>query len=339
MPGRRWCVATSASCTRSRAPGGSPTTTWATSSRRCSRRWSRACRACATGGRWCAGSPPRPSGRRAPPPCGLARVQALAPATDPELLSRHAAAEPDVGADLERLEQQALLRLALAGHRCTLPRAADRAVLRGPGSGLRRAVPAPRGAGRLARAHPGAVLPEDARGAGPRGRRDRAWYHDAGSPHLWAWRNPLSGTRPPGADRGSAAAEDGRSGMSKPTRRTSGPRRHLDLARILDYLEDRLSPEAAREVEEHLAAPCSDCREHMRQAGVLVERMRHDRVPEVPEVVRRRALDVFVPSPARAPAAGSPSASPSWCSIRCAPRCPPPRGARSARRGACASAR
>ncbi len=48
------------------------------------------------------------------------RAQALAPATDPEILARHAAAEPDVGDDLERLERQALLRLALGalGGRC-----------------------------------------------------------------------------------------------------------------------------------------------------------------------------------------------------------------------------
>ncbi len=87
--------------------------------------------------------------------------------------------------------------------------------------------------------------------------------------------------------------------MSRPTGRTTGPRRHLDLARILDFLEDRLTPTAAREVEEHLAAPCPTCREQVRLTGLLVERMRGDRVPEVPPAVHQRALEVFVPQPVR----------------------------------------
>jgi RNA polymerase sigma factor (sigma-70 family) len=48
------------------------------------------------------------------------RAQALAPATDPHVLREVASGDPEVGADLERLERQALVRLAMAaiGGRC-----------------------------------------------------------------------------------------------------------------------------------------------------------------------------------------------------------------------------
>jgi hypothetical protein len=69
--------------------------------------------------------------------------------------------------------------------------------------------------------------------------------------------------------------------------------RHLDLAGILDYLEQRLSEDRRRRVEEHLGQPCPDCRARLREVGLLLDRMRTDRVPLVPETLRRRALEIF----------------------------------------------
>jgi hypothetical protein len=80
-------------------------------------------------------------------------------------------------------------------------------------------------------------------------------------------------------------------------------RRHLDTATILDYLEDRLAEARRREVDRHLGSPCSKCRERVFETASLASRMRADRMPGVPEELRRRALDVFQAAPR--PAAGS----------------------------------
>ena len=85
------------------------------------------------------------------------------------------------------------------------------------------------------------------------------------------------------------------------SRRPAG--KHLDTQAVLDFLEDRLEAAARTRVEEHLATPCEKCREAVRTAGELLERMRLDRTPEVPEHLHRRALDAFadVPRAERAP--------------------------------------
>jgi hypothetical protein len=91
--------------------------------------------------------------------------------------------------------------------------------------------------------------------------------------------------------------------MSTPGRRTRAtPSRHLDPARILDYLEGRAAAAAARALEEHLATPCAACRERVREAGLLLELMRSDRIPEVPAATRARALEAFAVRPVAAPA-------------------------------------
>ncbi len=80
------------------------------------------------------------------------------------------------------------------------------------------------------------------------------------------------------------------------------PSRHLDTRSALDYFEGQLPGERRREVEEHLGGPCPDCHELMRGIGLVLERMRADRTPEVPPWLHERALAVFRP-PAEAPAA------------------------------------
>jgi hypothetical protein len=70
---------------------------------------------------------------------------------------------------------------------------------------------------------------------------------------------------------------------------------HIDSETALDYLDHRLDAARARQVEEHLARPCAGCRERLRQLSALLQRMRLDRVPEVPATARARALEAFVP--------------------------------------------
>ena len=77
--------------------------------------------------------------------------------------------------------------------------------------------------------------------------------------------------------------------------------RHLDARAALDYLESRMDAPARRRVEEHLGSTCGACRDLVREMGWLVERMRDDRVPEVPEALRARALAAFEPGSVRLP--------------------------------------
>ena len=80
--------------------------------------------------------------------------------------------------------------------------------------------------------------------------------------------------------------------------------RHVQPRTALDYLDRTLDERGRQEVEAHLALPCAACRERMRELGSLLQRMRDDRVPDVPESIHARALAVFAPtappSPARA---------------------------------------
>lgn len=78
-----------------------------------------------------------------------------------------------------------------------------------------------------------------------------------------------------------------------PTRKPTG---HLTTERALDYLEGRLAAPARAEVEAHLGRPCAACRERVRDLARVVERMRLDRVPEVPAALRARALEAFPPA-------------------------------------------
>jgi len=74
-------------------------------------------------------------------------------------------------------------------------------------------------------------------------------------------------------------------------RRTPDP--HPDTHEMLAYLEATLEPKRRAALEAHLAGPCLDCQIRLRDCGRLVERMRSDRTPEVPEVLHRIALDAF----------------------------------------------
>jgi len=87
---------------------------------------------------------------------------------------------------------------------------------------------------------------------------------------------------------------------------------HLSSERLLDLLEDRLAAGPRRAAEEHLGLPCSRCRERLRTLGALLERMRGDRLSEVPDAFRRRALDVFAERPAPEPRA---PAIPTWLAL------------------------
>ena len=80
------------------------------------------------------------------------------------------------------------------------------------------------------------------------------------------------------------------------------PRRtaHLTTRAVLDYLEGRADAADRRRLEEHVAGPCPECRALLRETGWVVELMQSDRLPDVPEALRRRALEVFAPSPAPA---------------------------------------
>src|SRR5262245_52158767 len=68
---------------------------------------------------------------------------------------------------------------------------------------------------------------------------------------------------------------------------------HLSVEHALDYPEGRLDAAAMQAVEEHLASPCGACHERVRDVSRLLEHMRMDRVPEVPDELRRRAIDLF----------------------------------------------
>jgi hypothetical protein len=81
-------------------------------------------------------------------------------------------------------------------------------------------------------------------------------------------------------------------------RRPTGPGgRHLDARAVLDYLESRTDAASRRAVEEHLGRPCRACRDLLWKLGWLVERMRLDRTPPVPDRLRARALAVFETPP------------------------------------------
>src|SRR5436309_3356026 len=82
------------------------------------------------------------------------------------------------------------------------------------------------------------------------------------------------------------------------SQRQSKTRRHVDTRAALDYLDGLLSALDQQHVEEHLAGPCQQCRETMRDVGPIVTVMRADRTPPVPASARARALSVFVPRPA-----------------------------------------
>lgn len=83
---------------------------------------------------------------------------------------------------------------------------------------------------------------------------------------------------------------------------TRTPSRHLDARRALDYLEQSLPADARREVEEHLGEPCVTCHERVRELGLLIERMRLDRVGEVPPELHAVAVAQFQPTPQTSPA-------------------------------------
>ncbi|MBI5709819.1 MAG: zf-HC2 domain-containing protein [Candidatus Eisenbacteria bacterium] len=82
------------------------------------------------------------------------------------------------------------------------------------------------------------------------------------------------------------------------------PGRHLDARTALDYLEGLLPHAGRTEVEEHLAGPCPECHERVRALGRLIERMRRDRTPVVPESLRALALAAFAPATRPEPAGG-----------------------------------
>jgi len=70
-------------------------------------------------------------------------------------------------------------------------------------------------------------------------------------------------------------------------------RQHLDTRILLDYLELRLGAASKAKVEDHLAGSCSRCRELLHEVGRLVDAMRGDRTPPVPEALHTRAIEVF----------------------------------------------
>ena len=84
-------------------------------------------------------------------------------------------------------------------------------------------------------------------------------------------------------------------------------RGHLGTETILDYLEDRMEGARRREFEQHLGFPCEECRQRLFELASLTGRMRADRLEEVPEALRLRALDAF--QPAALPAARRASAA------------------------------
>lgn len=83
--------------------------------------------------------------------------------------------------------------------------------------------------------------------------------------------------------------------MTKPPDPAGG---HLGTREALDYLEARMDAAARSRAERHLGSPCKACHELVREFGWLVERLRLDLEPAVPDRVRARALAVFQPPPA-----------------------------------------
>lgn len=83
--------------------------------------------------------------------------------------------------------------------------------------------------------------------------------------------------------------------------RTPPASRHVDARTALDYLDRVLDAARRREVEQHLGEPCAECRERVRALGALLQTMRLDRAPEVPEPVRARAIATFTPAPSLSP--------------------------------------
>ncbi len=76
---------------------------------------------------------------------------------------------------------------------------------------------------------------------------------------------------------------------------------HLDARAMLSYIEGTLAATDAREAETHLAGECGDCRERLREFGLLLGVMRGDRTPTVPAPLHARAMSVFR-APVAAPA-------------------------------------
>jgi len=81
----------------------------------------------------------------------------------------------------------------------------------------------------------------------------------------------------------------------KPTGHAS---RHLDTRTALDYLESRMDAASRQRVEQHLGGPCEVCHDLVRELGLLLERMRLDRVPDVTPEMLARSIGVFESPPA-----------------------------------------
>ncbi len=81
-------------------------------------------------------------------------------------------------------------------------------------------------------------------------------------------------------------------------------RGHLPSATLLDLIEDRLDPARRRAAEAHLGLPCAACRERLLSLASLTGRMRAGRMEEVPEPLRRAAIEAFAP-PAAEPGAAA----------------------------------
>ena len=77
--------------------------------------------------------------------------------------------------------------------------------------------------------------------------------------------------------------------------RKPSPTRHVSTRDVLDYLDDRVDARARARVEEHLGGACARCRELLRDLSAVRQTMRDDRTPEVSDMLRARALSVFVP--------------------------------------------
>lgn len=78
-------------------------------------------------------------------------------------------------------------------------------------------------------------------------------------------------------------------------------RRHLNVRKVLDYLDSSMDAKGRQAVETHLGLPCKTCRSLVRELGLLIERMRLDRADEVPSSLHALALAVFEARPRRAP--------------------------------------
>ncbi len=80
-------------------------------------------------------------------------------------------------------------------------------------------------------------------------------------------------------------------------KRNSAGTPHLTTKLVLDYLDGHLSLPLQQRLEQHLASPCPECREHLRSVGSVRDRMRDDRTPEVPGWLHAKALVAFNPPP------------------------------------------